>query len=131
MLAEAVTNAVGAAGKQLRFFVLARSELERVARAHPGLRVVAEIFADRSYEPDGSLTPRSRPDALITDETVAVAQIVRMITTGSVRARDGTEVPIAAETVCLHGDGAHAVALARRLRRELTAAGIRIQAPTA
>jgi UPF0271 protein len=130
-LAGAVTDAVKAAGERLRFFVLAGSELERVARAQSDLRVVPEIFADRTYQRDGSLTPRSRPDALIADETAMVAQLVRMIKTGCVRATDGTEVPIAAETVCLHGDGAHAVALAQRLRRELTAEGIRIQAPMA
>ena len=83
-----------------------------------------EVFADRTYQADGSLTPRSRPDALVTDETAAVAQVLRMVRDGVVRATDGTDVAITADTVCLHGDGEHAVAFAQRLNRELRAAGI-------
>ncbi len=67
-----------------------------------------EVFADRTYQRDGSLTPRSRPDALITDEAVAVAQVLRMVREGKVRATDGTDISIQADTVCVHGDGPHA-----------------------
>jgi UPF0271 protein len=127
VMAKAVVNAIGMTGKNPVLFVLAGSELERVARANQDFAVVSEVFADRTYQPDGSLTPRSQPDALIHDEDAAVAQVLRMITAGVVRATDGTDVPIVADTVCLHGDGPHAVAFARRLRAELGAAGVEVK----
>jgi UPF0271 protein len=89
--------------------------------------VAAEAFADRTYRSDGSLTPRAEANAVIDDEQLAVAQVVRMVSEGVVRATDGTDVRIAAETVCVHGDGAHAVALAQRLRRALAAAGVDVK----
>ena len=99
----------------------------------PGNVIVNSPFEAprRHWQPqrDGTLTPRSRPDALIADEALAVAQVRRMISAGVVRATDGTEVPIRAGTVCLHGDGPQAVAFARRLRQELAALGITFAAP--
>jgi UPF0271 protein len=126
-LAGAVAAAVHDVDPKLILFGLAGSELLRAGRAL-GLRVASEVFADRTYQCDGSLTPRSRPDALIQDEGVAVAQVLRMVREGVVRATDGTDVPIAADTVCLHGDGPHAVAFARRLNEELRSAGIALKA---
>lgn len=123
-LAEAIVGAVRTTDKNPVLFVLAGSELERAARVHGDITVVSEVFADRTYQADGSLTPRTRPDALITDENAAVAQVMRMVREGKVRATDGTDVAIRADTVCLHGDGAHPVEFARRLRAGLTAAGI-------
>lgn len=128
-LAEAVVRALSITNKNPRLYVLAGSELERVARAHPDFVVVSEVFADRTYQADGSLTPRSCPDALITDETVAVQQVLRMVREGVVIATDGSSVPIQADTICLHGDGAQPVDFARRLRQELAAAGIEIRRP--
>jgi UPF0271 protein len=126
-VAATVAGAVRAAEASLILFALAGSELVRAGRA-AGLRVAEEVFADRTYQRDGSLTPRSRPDALITDEAVAAAQVLRMVREGVVRATDGTDVAIKADTVCVHGDGAHAVAFARRLKAELTKAGIELRA---
>jgi UPF0271 protein len=129
-VARAVAAAVRAADPALVLFALAGSELVRAGRA-AGLRVAEEGFADRTYQRDGSLTPRTRPDALIGDENAAVAQVLRMVRDGVVRATDGAEVAIRADTVCVHGDGPNAVALARRLRRELAAAGIELRAYSA
>lgn len=126
-LAEAVVEALAAAVPHPRLYVLSGSVLERVARARPGCAVAGEVFADRTYRADGALTPRSEPGALIEDEEAAVAQVLRMVRDGRVRARDGADVPIAADTVCLHGDGARAVEFARRLRGELTAAGVELR----
>jgi len=128
-LAEAVVAAIGTMEKPPIIYVLAGSELERVARQWTDILVVPEVFADRTYQRDGSLTPRRHPDALIEDEATAVAQVRRMLEHGVVRATDGTEVTINAGTVCLHGDGPHAVAFAHRLRHELQAAGITFAAP--
>ncbi len=127
-LAQAIAGAVRAAEKKPVLFALAGSELERVAQTFGDILVAAEVFADRTYQPDGSLTPRSHPNALIHDADTAVAQVMLMVREGVVRATDGTAVPIRADTVCVHGDGPHPVAFARRLRSELTAAGIEIKA---
>jgi 5-oxoprolinase (ATP-hydrolysing) subunit A len=88
------------------------------------LAVAHEAFADRTYQSDGSLTPRTQPNALITDANVAVAQVLRMVREGKVRATDGSDVTIKADTVCLHGDGPQAVTLARRLSAALQSAGV-------
>lgn len=128
-LTEAVVETVWGLGHMPLFYVPAGSELERIARANHDLLTISEVFADRTYQADGSLTPRSRPDALIRDEAGAVAQVLRLVGEGRVRATDGSEVALTAGTVCLHGDGPHPVAFARRLREELTAAGVLIQAP--
>jgi UPF0271 protein len=108
--------------------VLAGSAMERVARERDAARVVAEVFADRTYQRDGSLTPRSQPGALIDDEEQAVAQVLRMVREGVVRSLDGIDVPIRAETICVHGDGPRAVGFARRLRAELLRAGVALKA---
>ena len=126
-LADAVADAVRAIDPALILFALAGSELVRAGRER-GLKVASEVFADRTYQRDGSLTPRSQPNALIADENAAVAQVLRMITDGVVRAVDGTDVPIIADTICVHGDGSHAVAFARRLKGELCQAGIELKA---
>jgi UPF0271 protein len=124
--AAVVADAVRAVDADLIVVGLAGSELLRAARAR-GLRVAAEAFADRTYRSDGSLTPRAAANAVIDDERLAVTQVVRMVSEGVVRATDGTDVRIAAETVCVHGDGAHAVVLAQRLRRALAAAGVDVK----
>jgi UPF0271 protein len=126
-LARAVVDAIYEADQRLILFGLAGSHLIAVAEAC-GLPVVSEVFADRTYQADGSLTLRSQPDAMITDENAAVAQVLRMVREGRVRATDGTDVAIKADTVCLHGDGAHPVGFARKLRQELAAAGVEIKA---
>ena len=125
-LAEAVVSDLARLWPDLILFALSGSPFARAASAR-GLRVAEEVFADRTYRRDGSLTPRDQPDAMITDEGAAVAQVLSMVQRGVVRATDGTEFPITAETVCLHSDGPRAAALAGRLRKELAAAGIAVK----
>jgi len=125
-VARSVVEAVLESGSGLILIGLAGSELIAAARTR-GLKVASEAFADRTYQPDGSLTPRSRPDALISDAAVVAAQVLRLVREGCVRAADGTQVAIAADTVCVHGDGPHAVEFAKRLRAELAAALIAIR----
>jgi len=127
-LAAAVIAAIGGLSPQPVLVALAGSGLERLARTTAGLRVVAEVFADRTYQSDGTLTPRSRPDALIEDPARAVDQVLRMVREGRVRATGGVDIAIRADTICLHGDGAHAVEFAERLRKELAAADIAVRA---
>lgn len=126
--ADAIARAVAGIDGGLRLYGLAGGELLKAGRAR-GLRVAAEVFADRTYQADGSLTPRRRADAFLTGEEAAVAQVLRMIRDGKVRSTDGRDVAIAADTVCVHGDGAGAVMFARGLRAALEVAGVTVRAP--
>ncbi len=78
-----------------------------------GLRTVSEVFADRTYQDDGSLTPRSESGALIEDTNEAIQQVLEMINERTVTTVSGKKIPIVAETVCIHGDGEHAVEFAK------------------
>lgn len=128
-LAAAVAEAVRTVDPGLRLFGLAGSELVRAGSA-AGLSVVSEVFADRTYQADGSLTPRNRPDAQIHSVETAVQQVLRMVFEGKVRSTDGRDMNVEAHTVCIHGDGPHAVAFTQELRRRLESAGVQIRAPS-
>ncbi|CUW37180.1 putative lactam utilization protein, UPF0271 family [Magnetospirillum sp. XM-1] len=91
-----------------------------------GLRVAEEVFADRNYDDDGNLLPRSHPRAMVHDPEEAAANVLRMVTQGILRSVNGRIIACGAQSVCVHGDDAGAVALALRLRQGLTAAGIEI-----
>jgi UPF0271 protein len=107
-------------------FGLPGSELLEAGRS-AGLRVAAEGFADRSYEPDGSLTPRSQPGAVIHDPGVVVTRAIQMVRDGVVLTAAGEPLPMRIDTICVHGDTPGADALARRLRAGLTEAGIDVR----
>jgi UPF0271 protein len=109
----------------LLLYGLSGSEMQRQAMAF-GLGFVSEVFADRTYQPDGSLTPRTAPDALIDDPVKMVQQVLMMVREGKVRTGGGIEIPITADTICLHGDGDYAVEFAVRIRRELERNGIAV-----
>ena len=126
-LAEAIAEAVYKVQPDLMLYGLAGSELTR-AGEKLGLRTAHEVFADRTYQANGTLTPRRQPDALITDADAAVAQVLRLVQTGKVRSQQGPDITIRADTVCLHGDGPHALEFAQRLRAALHGAGVRLQA---
>jgi UPF0271 protein len=111
----------------LLLYGLSGSLMEPAADA-AGLGFVSEAFADRTYQSDGSLTPRSEPGALITDGGLAVEQALKMVREGRVSTPAG-EVAINAETVCLHGDGAHAAAFANLIHEALTSNGVTIAPP--
>jgi UPF0271 protein len=127
-LADAIARAVHDYDAGLVLFGLAISELLRAAEAR-GLVTASEVFADRGYMPDGSLVPRSRPDAMVTDEAQAITRAVRMAREGRVTAVDGTDVAVRADTICIHGDGPHAVPFARGLRAALEREGVTVRAP--
>jgi UPF0271 protein len=127
-LADAIARAVRDVDARLVLFGLAGSELIR-AGEHQDLAVAAEVFADRSYQDDGSLSPRGQPGALIEDVEMAVVQVKRMVIEGKVRALSGNEVAVRADTLCIHGDQPGALAFVRRIRAELQAAGVDIAPP--
>lgn len=125
-LADSVVAEIARLWPDLTLFALAGSQLARSARSR-GLRLAEEVFADRTYQSDGSLTPRTQPNALIQDPAVAVAQVMMMVNKGTVRATNGSEVVVTADTVCVHGDSPQAVTFVQRLRTELAAAGIAVK----
>jgi 5-oxoprolinase (ATP-hydrolysing) subunit A len=129
-IARAVVRAVNDAAPDLLLYGLAGSriitEAERV-----GLRAIAEAFADRAYERDGTLTPRGAAGAVITDPQSAAARVVRMVTERAVRTTAGTDLKVHADTVCIHGDGPAAVDIAVRVRAALLDADVRVAAPGA
>jgi UPF0271 protein len=129
-LAAAIARAVHDVDAGLIFFGLPGSPLiaegERL-----GLRTANEVFADRAYEPDGSLTPRRLPGAFVHEPEQAAQRAVRMVLEHVVDARDGTTIDVRADTICVHGDGPNAASIARLLRQRLEQAGVSIKAPGA
>ncbi|WP_432701040.1 5-oxoprolinase subunit PxpA [Kluyvera cryocrescens] len=127
VLADAIARAVLAVNPALILVGLAGSELIR-AGERLGLPTRQEVFADRGYQASGQLVPRSQPGALIANEEQALTQTLEMIQRGRVRSIEGQWTSVNAQTVCLHGDGEHALAFARRLRAAFAAQGIIVQA---
>ena len=126
-LAAAIARAVAAFDRSLILFGPPDSELLKAGYA-AGLRVAAEGFADRAYEPDASLASRLKPGSLIDDPEVVVARAVRMATDRTVVAVDGSVLRLDVDTICVHGDTPGCDQLAAKLRAGLEAAGIRVQA---
>lgn len=108
---------------------LAGSALDKAAQ-EAGIPFYAEAFADRAYLDDGTLAPRSQPGALLTDEAAVVAQVVRLARDGAAVSLSGKEIAVRCDSICLHGDGENAVALARAVRAALEAEGITLRAFT-
>lgn len=127
VLSRAIAEAVKAIDANLIFYGLSNSfligEAEKI-----NLKTASEVFADRTYQANGHLTARSEPNALITNPDEAVAQILQMISAQSVTATSGETVAIRPETVCIHGDGAHALEFARKINEKLLAENIIIRA---
>ena len=114
-LSNAIARAVKAIDPNLVFYGGSGSFLISEAEKL-GLRTASEVFADRTYQADGSLTPRTLPDALITEQSKSVAQALQMVTSGNVTALSGEVVDLEADTICIHGDGEHALEFAVALR---------------
>ena len=125
-LARAVAAAVKDAGPEIILMGLAKSEFERAAE-EAGIPFAAEAFADRAYMPDGSLVPRSQPGSVIHDVDAAAARVARMATEGTVEAIDGTVISFRPHSICLHGDTAEAVLMAKAVRSALEAAGVAVK----
>jgi UPF0271 protein len=125
-LADAIARAVAAFDRSLILFGLPKSELLRAGEA-AGLRVAAEAFADRAYEPDGSLASRRQPGSVIHDAEIVVARAVRMVKQHEVVAVDGSTIRLEPDTICVHGDTEGAARLASQIRRGLEDAGVCVQ----
>ncbi|MGV2620570.1 UNVERIFIED_CONTAM: LamB/YcsF family protein [Halobacillus marinus] len=126
-LAEAIAKAVRDVDTGLLLYGLAGSELIAAGRTY-NLPTASEVFSDRTYQEDGSLTSRRLPDALITDRKLAVDQVIRMIKENKVHTMQNVDIDIQAQTICIHGDGAHAVEFAKYITGALKESDIKLQA---
>ena len=124
-IAGAIAKSVKSIDENLIFYGLSGSFLISEAEKL-GLQTASEVFADRTYQIDGSLTPRSEPNALIKDAEKAVRQVLQMIQTQTVTAISGEIIPIKVETVCIHGDGANALEFARTIKQKLIENNVKI-----
>jgi UPF0271 protein len=120
-----VIQAIKAIDPSLVLMALAGSPLIGWAR-EAGLTVMAEAFADRAYMPDGALVSRREPGAVLHDPAHIAERMLQLVRHGTVQAVDGSQVRIAADSICVHGDSPGAVAMARVLRQRFEAEGVRI-----
>ena len=130
---DAVAEAVSAIDPALILFVLAgsdREDLEAVGAKH-GIRIAFEFFGDRAYNPDGSLVSRKLPGAVIHDHQQVAEKVLKLVTEGSVDCADGSEIQLAADTICVHGDNPAALQLVKKIRETLQASGVEIVPPAA
>lgn len=125
--AQAVVDAVKSVDAQLPILGLPGSEVLRLAEA-TGLRAVPEAFADRAYNPDGTLVSRSLPGSVLDDPAEVAEHVLQMATDSAVRTVDGSVLKIRAESICVHGDSPGAVAMATAVKSALTAAGVTVAA---
>ncbi|MDM5186466.1 5-oxoprolinase subunit PxpA [Bacillus sp. DX4.1] len=127
-IADVIAKAVYKVNPDLFLYGLANSEFVQAGKQYD-LRVIQEAFADRTYQPNGTLTSRTEENALVTSEDNAIAQVLQMVQEERVQAVDGSTVPIAAQTICIHGDGAHAVQFAEKISRTFRLKNISVCAP--
>ncbi|TAL88510.1 MAG: LamB/YcsF family protein [Candidimonas sp.] len=124
-LADAICRAVKDVDPSLVLYGLAGSELIRAAQ-NAGLRAAQEVFGDRSYQSDGSLTPRTQPGSMIEDADASLQQVLSMVQRRRIATQQGVEIEVQADTLCLHGDQPGAAVFAQKIRAALEAKGIKI-----
>ncbi|MFZ7233539.1 5-oxoprolinase subunit PxpA [Avibacterium avium] len=125
-LASLIAQTLKIFDPKLKLMGLSGSLMLQVAEQQ-GLGVISEVFADRHYLADGSLVPRTRPDAMVENDDEAISQVLQMVLQGTVPSVDGVEVPIKADSICLHGDGEHAISFAEKIRQALTEHNIQLK----
>ena len=125
-LAEAIAESLYKIDPELILFGLAGSEMIHAAK-RIGIRAIEEVFADRTYQKDGTLTPRSQANSMITDDEKAIAQVLKMVQEKRVTSVDGGEIPLQADTICVHGDGEHALNFAKKIKEKLEEANILVK----
>ena len=125
-IAKAIAKAVYDFDSTIVLVGLSNSLLISEAQAI-GLKTASEVFADRRYEDNGQLVSRKEPDAVITDSDEALKQVLKMVTENKVISRNGKEIDLETDTICVHGDGKHALEFVEQIRKKLTKEGIDIQ----
>ncbi|MBF6616536.1 MAG: LamB/YcsF family protein [Candidimonas sp.] len=126
-LATAIAKAVHDIDSTLLLYALAGSVQVKAAE-DMGLAVAQEVFADRSYQSDGSLTPRKQAGAMIEDPAISIKQVLRMVQEGKVATQQGSDVNVRADTLCIHGDQPDAVVFAQAIRKALGENGVQVRA---
>lgn len=126
-LSDILVSAIKRFDPNLKVMGLSGGYLVKSAK-NQGLEAISEVFADRNYEKDGSLVSRSKDNALITDTKEATNHVLQMITQGTVTSICGAKVPVDAQSICLHGDGEHAILFAKEIKKQLELKGIKISA---
>ena len=124
-MAVAIAEAIKEVDPDIILLGLANSLMIEAGK-EAGLRVASEVFADRAYQADGTLVPRSKPGAVIHDTEEAIARTIRMVKEGKVTAITGEEVPLSADSICVHGDNPSALAFVENIRARLEAEGVSI-----
>jgi UPF0271 protein len=125
-LAKAIASAVKAIDQNLILYGLSGSVMISEAK-NIGLQTASEVFADRRYSPDGTLVPRTQPDAMIDDIDIACEQVLRMVRSQTVTTPGGNSISIEADTICIHGDGPHALEFSIVIRDTLNKNEIEIR----
>jgi len=128
VLAKAIVQAIKDFDPTLVLYALSGSEMI-IAAEEAGITTAAEVFADRSYQDDGTLTPRNQPNAVLSTEVAVKEQLLMMVKLGVVKTVNKTNIPLVADTVCLHGDGEHALSFAKMVSGALRNEGITLKAP--
>nr|WP_102349829.1 5-oxoprolinase subunit PxpA [Bacillus sp. Marseille-P3661] len=128
-IATAIVKAVKSVSSNLLLYALSGSLLAKIGKDH-GLTVVQEVFADRTYLGDGTLTPRTEPNSVLHDTQLVTERIIRMIKDGKVQAITGEDITIAADTICVHGDNANALEFVETLNKVLMENQIIMKSPS-
>ncbi|MBU3143686.1 LamB/YcsF family protein [Clostridium sp. CF012] len=126
-LARAIIEGIWEVDRDLIVLGLSGSEMVNAA-VEKGLKAANEVFADRAYNPDGTLVPRSLPGSMILDKNIAISRVIRMVTEGKVTAINGEDLDIKADSICVHGDNPEAVEFVLLIKEEMLKAGITIKA---
>jgi UPF0271 protein len=122
-VAAGIVAAIRGLDLQLAVLAISGTMLEQVAREQ-GVAVYSEVFADRAYQPNGQLVPRSQPGAVLDDAKEAADRLVGYLRTGRMPVAGGEPIALRADSICVHGDSAHAVEMARHIRARLQAEGV-------
>ena len=122
-LAKVISESIMKVNKELIFLVPTGSQMEKAGKKL-GMKIAAEIFADRNYEDDGNLVSRSKENAMITDPEIAKKHVIKMVESQALNCYSGKKIPCEIDSVCVHGDGKSAVDTAKQIREGLIKSGV-------
>ena len=122
-LAKIISEAIIQVNKELIFLVPTGSQMEKAGKKL-GMKIAAEIFADRNYEDNGNLVSRSKNNALITDPEIAKKHVIKMVENQALNCYSGKQIPCEIDSICVHGDGESAVNTAKQIREGLIKSGV-------
>ena len=122
-LAKVISESIMKVNKELIFLVPTGSQMEKAGKKL-GIKIAAEIFADRNYEDDGNLVSRKKNNAMITDPEIARKHVIKMVQNQALNCYSGKQIPCEIDSVCVHGDGENAVTTAKEIRNGLLKSGV-------